>query len=90
VREALLEPLDEAVAPVRGEIDSVRSAAGLNGASAAGATAAAAATGAVAAGAASTSTKTVAEQQSPASAAAPRAAVEFDPSRPTPYDADAT
>jgi sec-independent protein translocase protein TatB len=90
VREALLEPLDEAVAPVRGEIDSVRSAAGLNGASAAGATAAAAATGAVAAGAASTSTKSVAEQQSAASAAAPRAAVEFDPSRPTPYDADAT
>ena len=32
VKEALLDPLDEAIAPVRGEIDSVRTAAGRKGA----------------------------------------------------------
>ena len=44
VKEALLDPLDDAIAPIRGEIDSVRGAAGGSGAAAAG--------GAVAAGAA--------------------------------------
>ena len=47
VKEALLDPLDDAIAPIRGEIDSVRGAAGGSGA-------AAAAGGAVAAGVAAT------------------------------------
>lgn len=89
VREALLEPLDEAVAPVRGELDSVRSAARQNGGSAAGATAAAAATGAAAAGAAATSRRAPATTAEPAAAARP-SVLDFDPSRPTPFDADAT
>ncbi len=88
VREALLDPLDDAVAPVRGELDSVRSAAGMNGGSATGATTAAAATGAVAAGAA-TASSTTPTTSAPVAASRP-SVVEFDPSRPTPFDADAT
>ncbi len=92
VREALLEPIDEAVAPVRGEIDSVRAAATMNGGSAAGAAgasgaAAVAAVGAVAAGTASAAGDAT-TTRSPSAPA--RSALEFDPSRPTPFDADAT
>ena len=61
VREALLDPLDEAVAPVRDEIGSVRSAARLkDGKSAAG--------GAVAAGAAAAAGTSAASAASAASA----------------------
>jgi sec-independent protein translocase protein TatB len=74
VREALLEPLDEAISPVRDEIGSVRSAAALNGGAAAGAAGALpAAEGTEASGAGA-----VPDRRS------------FDPSRPTPYDIDAT
>ncbi|GGL31254.1 twin-arginine translocase TatA/TatE family subunit [Phycicoccus endophyticus] len=89
VREALLEPLDEAVAPVRGEIDAVREAARLR-------PGAQASVGAAATGAAATAT----EGGSPAAAQEveePVAEVRawgppqaFDPARPTPYDTDAT
>jgi sec-independent protein translocase protein TatB len=92
VREALLEPLDEAVAPVRDEIGSVRSAAGLGasgspdtepgagspaatGPSPIGATAAAAVAGSATIG---------------AGAAGRPGPQEYDPSRPTPFDDDAT
>ncbi|HEX6918322.1 MAG TPA: Sec-independent protein translocase subunit TatB [Phycicoccus sp.] len=92
VREALLEPLDEAVAPVRDEIGSVRSAAGLASDTVApdaqpatdpdvvrpsriGATAAAAVAGSATVGAAATGRP------------GPQ---EYDPSRPTPFDDDAT
>ncbi len=92
VREALLEPLDDAVAPVRGEIDSVRSAARMNGGSANGAGAAAGAAGAAAAGATAAAVNgTRPEQGTTEPAVAPRrSALEFDPARPTPFDADAT
>ena len=53
VKEALLDPLDEAIAPIRGEIDSVRGAASGRGA------AAAAAGGALAAGAAGSPSSTL-------------------------------
>ncbi|WP_173027909.1 twin-arginine translocase TatA/TatE family subunit [Arthrobacter sp. NEB 688] len=59
VREALLEPLDEAVAPIRGEISTVRDAARVRrpgGDAATAAAAGAAGAGAAAAGAAATTT----------------------------------
>lgn len=88
VREALLEPLDEAVAPVRDEIDSVRSAARMNGGSVGGA----GAVDAAAAGSAAAAVNgTRPERATTEPAAAPRrSALEFDPSQPTPFDADAT
>ncbi len=97
VREALLEPLDEAVAPVRGEIDSVRAAAKLNGGSAAGAAGASAAGAVAAVGAAGAAGATASggaaattTAEAPAPPVRPRSALEFDPDRPTPFDADAT
>ncbi len=101
VREALLDPLDEAVAPVRDEIGSVRSAArGKDGQAAAG--------GAAVAGAAAVAATTSAtenesgggggdatgplrpEQKFSAAPRKPRDPHAWDPVRPTPYDIDAT
>ena len=91
VKEALLDPLDDAVAPIRGEIDSVRGA--VKGGDAAGvAGAAVAAAGAVtadddAAGATdggptgiygAADTPVLADRRS------------WDPDRPVPWDPDAT
>ncbi len=94
VKEALLEPLDEAIAPVRGEISSVRTAAGLNG-TAAG-SGAASANGSAAAGPASAgasaigATAAAAVAASTVGASTRREPRDFDPSRPTPFDDDAT
>ena len=90
VKEALLDPLDDAVAPVRDQIGSVRSAGkGLTGG---GATAGGAAAGAAAVTAGATG-GTV-SKQAPAlddvyisTSTTPTG---WDPSRPTPYDVDAT
>jgi sec-independent protein translocase protein TatB len=88
VREALLDPLDDAVAPIRGEIDSVRGAASVRGGTAA------AVGGAVAAGAAAEqapaptySTRLDDEAEAPERTAARRG---WDPARPVPWDVDAT
>ncbi len=106
VREALLDPLDEAVAPVRDEIGSVRSAARLkDGKSAAGGAAAAAAGAAAVAGTSAASDDDGAtagaagdgatgplrpEQKFSAAPRTPRDPRAWDPKRPTPYDVDAT
>jgi sec-independent protein translocase protein TatB len=84
VKEALLDPLDEAIAPVRGEIDSVRTAAGRKGA----------ATDATVAGGAAVTAGTEAVGTEP-SLGEPAVYVSvdrsaWDPARPTPYDPDAT
>lgn len=88
VKEALLEPLDQAVSPLRDEIGSVRSAGSLGGGggSAAGAVAAGAA-GAAAAGAVAHNVNGEATGAVQGRAIDPRV---WDPSRPTPYDVDAT
>jgi sec-independent protein translocase protein TatB len=80
VKEALLEPLDEAVSPLRDEIGSVRTAGtlGAGGPGAAG--------GAVA-GAGANTINGGAAAAVKGRAVDPRA---WDPSRPTPYDIDAT
>lgn len=95
VKEALLDPLDDAIAPIRGEIDSVRGAAGRGGA-------AAAAGGAVAAdsGPATYSTRVDGPDDSPGGGrtgiyGASDSPVlidarSWDPSRPVPWDVDAT
>ncbi len=106
VREALLDPLDEAVAPVRGEISSVRDAARVR--RPAGDAAAAGA-----AGAAAGATAASANGAAPASAPADTGDLgdgyvedgyddeyvtvqpwmtpqAFDPALPTPFDTDAT
>ncbi|MBM6400827.1 twin-arginine translocase TatA/TatE family subunit [Phycicoccus sonneratiae] len=103
VREALLEPLDEAVAPIRGEIDSVRDAGRLRrSTAAAGAVGAAGAAGAV--DGSGTDDGVAADVLDPLPTEADGygdpgydaayepwlAPQEFDPSRPTPYDTDAT
>ena len=85
VKEALLDPLDDAIAPVRGEIDSVRGALSRGGA-------AAAAGGAVAAGAAAdgggpTYSTSVNGDPGAPGPADPRS---WDPARPVPWDVDAT
>ncbi len=92
VREALLDPLDEAVAPIRGEVDAVRDAARLGKSRAAAAAVAGA-------GAAGTAVGSEPDDVPPGDGAveddldayrpwaAPQA---FDPSLPTPYDVDAT
>jgi sec-independent protein translocase protein TatB len=96
VKEALLDPLDDAIAPVRSEIDSVRSAASRKG-DVPGGAAGAVAAGAVAAGevgaeagAAGTSLGAPDAQFSFDPAAYPRDVRAYDPARPTPYDPDAT
>ncbi|MFL6176342.1 MAG: twin-arginine translocase TatA/TatE family subunit [Ornithinibacter sp.] len=91
VKEALLDPLDEAVAPIRGEIDSVRGA--VKGGDAAGvAGAAVAATGAV----------TADDDTAGATDGGPTGIYgasdhpvvtdrrSWDPDRPVPWDTDAT
>ena len=85
VKEALLDPLDDAIAPVRGEIDSVRTAAGRKGAARDG-------TGAVAGAAVTVGTGTVGPEPSLGDPAV-YVSVDrsrWDPARPTPYDPDAT
>ena len=85
VKEALLDPLDEAIAPIRGEIDSVR------GATFGGGAAAAATGGALAAGSADGDAPTYStslDDDTGASASGdPRS---WDPTRPVPWDVDAT
>ena len=85
VKEALLDPLDEAIAPVRGEIDSVRGAVSTKG----GATAAGAAAGAAATnGSAPTYSTSVGDDENGIPVIAdPRS---WDPARPVPWDVDAT
>ena len=86
VKEALLDPLDEAIAPIRGEIDSVRGAASGRGA------AAAAAGGALAAGAADGDAPTYSTSVDDDVAQAPVLGDRrtWDPARPVPWDVDAT
>jgi sec-independent protein translocase protein TatB len=89
VKEALLDPLDEAVAPIRGEIDSVRGA--VKGRDAAGVAGAAVAAGGLAAGETAGAT-----DGGPTGiyGASDRPAVtdrrSWDPNRPVPWDTDAT
>lgn len=94
VREALLEPLDDAVSPVRDEISSVRSAArirdgaaGATAAAGAAATAGAVGAGAVGAGAREGSAAEVSDGGSVAVRTDPHG---FDPALPVPYDSEAT
>ena len=77
VKEALLEPIDDAISPVRDEIGSVRSAGSLKGAAA----------GAAVGGAAATAS---AAREPAVYISKPPSSTEWDPSRPTPYDVDAT
>jgi len=87
VKEALLDPLDEAIAPVRGEIDSVRTAVGRKGAAVDKAEAAGAAGAAVTAGSAAVGAEpSLGEPAVYVSVDRSR----WDPARPTPYDSDAT
>ena len=85
VKEALLDPLDDAIAPVRDEIGSVRDAGRLKGAAAGAAAGAGGATGAAAIGvddgADAVDAPYISRVPGP---------TEWDPARPTPYDVDAT
>ncbi len=91
VREALLEPLDEAIAPVRGEIDSVRDAARIRKSTAAAAAVAGGAATAASTGAAPELDEAhLVDEVEPTGFAPWSAPQEFDPTRPTPYDVDAT
>ncbi len=89
VKEALLDPLDDAVAPIRGEIDSVRGA--VTGRDAAGVAGTAVAAGGLAAG-----ETAGASDGGPTGiyGASDRPAVNdrrsWDPDRPVPWDTDAT
>ena len=85
VKEALLDPLDDAVSPVRDEIGSVRSAGSIGG----GATVAAAG-GAAAAAAAGAADETADGAGPRVYISKARSSTQWDPSRPTPYDVDAT
>ncbi|MBR7742952.1 Sec-independent protein translocase subunit TatB [Phycicoccus sp. BSK3Z-2] len=98
VREALLDPIDDAVAPVRDEIGSVRSAARIRG-DKDGAKATDASNGsggaraAAAAAAATAAVPTADEVDEPVVGPRPRTPAvprDFDPARPTPYDVEAT
>ncbi|KRE61163.1 twin-arginine translocase TatA/TatE family subunit [Nostocoides sp. Soil756] len=91
VREALLEPLDDAVAPIRDEIGSVRSAARLRGGTD-GEAVAAAAPGAVPGDGPTDRDRDRPAEPGPhdAMARAWGAPHAFDPDRPVPYDAEAT
>ena len=79
VKEALLDPLDDAVSPVRDEIGSVRSAGSLKGGAAAAGGAAALAGG-----------LSADAPTAPVYVSKARSVTDWDPSRPTPYDVDAT
>ena len=90
VKEALLDPLDDAVAPVRDQIGSVRSAGkGLTGgqAAAGGAVAGAAAVTAGATGGTEGEQSSARDDVYISTGSTPTG---WDPSRPTPYDVDAT
>ena len=79
VKEALLDPLDDAIAPVRDEIGSVREAGRLKGAAAG------------AAAGAPRRPRRARSQPAPAVyISKPPSPTEWDPARPTPYDVDAT
>jgi sec-independent protein translocase protein TatB len=92
VKEALLDPLDDAISPVRDEIGSVRSAASGRGADTA--VTAGAAAGAVAAAAPtvqrSSADPAVYSSMGDSGFVAPSDARTWDPARPTPWDPDAT
>ncbi|WP_299440750.1 twin-arginine translocase TatA/TatE family subunit [uncultured Phycicoccus sp.] len=102
VREALIEPLDDAVAPVRDEISSVRSAATLRGGETAGAEPAddaghpvavaepAGAGAAVAAAASLGSLRPSGGVDGDTALAARTSPQAFDAARPVPYDVEAT
>ncbi len=88
VREALLDPLDDAIAPIRGEIDSVRGAASVHGGAATAAGAAAVAGAAATNGSAPTYSTSVGDDENGIPVIAdPRS---WDPARPVPWDVDAT
>ncbi|NHA69838.1 Sec-independent protein translocase family protein [Phycicoccus flavus] len=97
VREALLDPLDDAVSPVRDEITSVRSAARLRDGDAASNGGAAVAAGAGAAAAGAVTARTSRSRDGEIDVAddvpggrpwgGPQA---YDPGRPVPYDVEAT
>jgi sec-independent protein translocase protein TatB len=82
VKEALLDPLDDAVSPVRDEIGSVRSAGSITGGATVAAAGGAATAGAAAAAADATGAAVYISKA--------RSSTHWDPSRPTPYDVDAT
>jgi sec-independent protein translocase protein TatB len=84
VKEALLDPLDEAISPLRGEIDSVRGAVSTKGVTAAAGGAAVA--GAAAGGTAPTYSTSIDDAGVPGDDDPRR----WDPSRPVPWDVDAT
>lgn len=86
VREALIEPLDEAVAPVRDEISSVRSAAKIRG----GDPAAAEPSTDVGVEAGAVATTVAAAGALRPRSAEPAGRGAFDPQRPVPYDVEAT
>ncbi|MEO7422348.1 MAG: twin-arginine translocase TatA/TatE family subunit [Ornithinibacter sp.] len=101
VKEALLDPLDEAIAPIRDEIGSVRSAASRDGVPGVGAEVASGAAAAVGAAAvASTAGSGDSEdavpgavrhvQQHSSDPRPPRDPRVWDPVRPIPFDGDAT
>ena len=83
VKEALLDPLDDAVSPVRDEIGSVRSAGSLKAGGAAAGAAAGGSAALVAGGSADAPAARVYVSKA-------RSVQDWDPSRPTPYDVDAT
>jgi sec-independent protein translocase protein TatB len=87
VKEALLDPLDEAIAPVRGEIDSVRGAVSTRGGATAATGGAVAAGTAAADGGATYSTSVGDDEVGAPVLADPR---RWDPARPVPWDVDAT
>lgn len=98
VKEALLDPLDEAIAPIRGEIDSVRGAVSTKGGAAAAGGAAVA--GVAATGGSAPTYSTSVDDDSTSGGptgiygAADRPvhvdARSWDPDRPVPWDTDAT
>jgi sec-independent protein translocase protein TatB len=88
VKEALLDPLDDAVAPVRDQIGSVRSAGkGLTGGKAAADAAVAGGAAVTAAGAGGGGAPDAKPEVYISKHPSPTA---WDPTRPTPYDVDAT
>lgn len=94
VKEALLDPLDDAVAPIRGEIDSVRGA--VKGGDAAGAAGGAVAAGALAADDPTAAKANGAPDNGPTGiyGASDTPGItdrrSWDPNRPVPWDTDAT
>lgn len=90
VREALIEPLDEAVAPVRDEISSVRSAAKLRGGETATDEPSTNGVGAAGAVAGAASLGSLSPVRDDAARPVSLDPLTFDPQRPVPYDVEAT